>query len=393
MSLTKAPAIRSRVPFAEWALLVESASPDTNVTRLAELLNRQVNWADLLLLADEHGVLPLLNEKLSGLEQSPVPREVQQRFCEWKRAQTTFTLRMTAELFRLLENFEAAGIGTLAIKGPALAQRCYGDPAMRQYGDLDLIVRQRDIHRATEMMVRQLGYEPRVPLKTIVATKIPGEYVFRTPDSKLLIEFHTERTFRYHPRRLQIEKLFERQVRVEFDGREVPGLSAEDELTLICIHGAKHFWEQLLWIADVARLSCKPGVNPKRVLESAAEVGAERMLRVGLALAYTLLGANLHPELDADLQTDPAALRMAAKIRERLASVGSHHPIGIVERATFRMRMRGGFFQSAAYLIRLSLSPTEEDWGNDATTKRLWFLEAAGRPFRLARKYRRNPRN
>jgi len=28
----------------------------------------------------------------------------------------------------------------------------------------------------------------------------------------------------------------------------------EDELVLICIHGAKHFWERLMWIADVAAL-------------------------------------------------------------------------------------------------------------------------------------------
>jgi len=66
------------------------------------------------------------------------------------------------------------------------------------------------------------------------------------------VEFHTERTFRYHPRPLQMEKLFERSAYVVIDGREVPVLSLEDELVLICVHGAKHFWERLMWIADVA---------------------------------------------------------------------------------------------------------------------------------------------
>jgi len=41
--------------------------------------------------------------------------------------------------------------------------------------------------------------------------------------------------------------------------------------------------------------------------------------------------------------------------------------------------------------LRLSLSPTEEDWkiGVDAEVKRDGFLEAVRRPLRLARKYGR----
>jgi hypothetical protein len=49
--------------------------------------------------------------------------------------------------------------------------------------------------------------------------------------------------------------------------------------------------------------------------------------------------------------------------------------------------MRGGVFSGPAYLFRLSFSPTEEDWIEGARNKRHWFLDALGRPFRLARKY------
>ena len=43
--------------------------------------------------------------------------------------------------------------------------------------------------------------------------------------------------------------------------------------------------------------------------------------------------------------------------------------------------------RGAAYLVRLSLSPTEEDWGegNEERGSRVW--EAIKRPFRLLRKY------
>jgi len=37
------------------------------------------------------------------------------------------------------------------------------------------------------------------------------------------------------------------------------------------------------------------------------------------------------------------------------------------------MNMRGGLVAGPAYLLRLSLSPTEEDWVDGAETKRWWY--------------------
>ncbi len=43
-------------------------------------------------------------------------------------------------------------------------------------------------------------------------------------DPWLIVELHTERTMRYFPRPLPIEKFFERRSFVELDGREIPAL-------------------------------------------------------------------------------------------------------------------------------------------------------------------------
>jgi hypothetical protein len=81
--------------------------------------------------------------------------------------------------------------------------------------------------------------------------------------------------------------------------------------------------------------------------------------------------------------------RLTRQVVKWLPAVGSTPP-GILTRAIFRMRMRGGIFSGPAYLLRLSLSPTEEDWIEGAENKRHWLLDALGRPFRLARKYGRD---
>src|SRR4029077_9652399 len=201
----------------------------------------------------EHGVTGLLTERARDLEDVLNPPNIKQELADRQRAQTFFTLRITAELFRILERFTAEGIGAMVVKGPVLAVRAYGDPAMRSYGDIDLLVRQSNIRRATELMT-SAGFTPVVPLIAIDAGKIPGQYLFSKTDTKLIIELHNALTLRFFPRRLPLEDFFARQVLVRLDTHEAPALSVEDELVLICIHGAKHFWERLMWIADVAAL-------------------------------------------------------------------------------------------------------------------------------------------
>ena len=183
---------------AEWLALLECAAPRAKFDRLAGLSQNSPLWPTLLQLAEDHGLVPLLAERIKDLDPSLISREVRDKLHESRRSHAIFALQLTAELFRLLQCFAEAGLETLLTKGPALSVRCYGDPGMRQYGDLDLIVREKDIRRATQAML-DVGYEPRVPLAAIDAKKIPGEYAFRKLGTHLLVELHTERTSRHFP--------------------------------------------------------------------------------------------------------------------------------------------------------------------------------------------------
>src|SRR5258708_2908093 len=372
----------------EWSALLECASPAHDPQRLRGLL-WGADWARLLVLAEAHGVAGHLAACLRSLDENLVPPEIRQTLVDRRRAQNFFTLRLTAELFRILDRFSSEGIGALVVKGPALAVQAYGDPAMRAYGDLDLLVRQRDIRRATELL-SAAAFRPQARRGATEAGEFRGKYLFSKPDSKLIVELHTDLPLRYFPRRLPIEEFFARQIRVRLDAREAPALSVEDELVLICIHGAKHFWERLMWIADVAALvSRQTGIDWQRVADSAQAVEAERMLNTGLRLASDLLKARLPDKVLAMLQADAVSARLVERTLKSLPAAGSAPP-GLLERAAYRLGMRGGLISGPAYLLRLSLSPTEEDWKNGAEEKRHRFLDALRRPFRLARKYGRD---
>jgi len=371
----------------EWPVLLECASPQPDAQKLSVLVQAG-NGPRLLELAAEHGVLGHLAARLGKMDGDSVLRETQRALIDGQRAQNFVTLRMTAELFRVLDQFASAGIGALVVKGPVLAVRAYGDPAMRSYGDLDLLVRQRDIRRATELLLAA-GYRAAVPLAAIDAGKIPGQYLFSRADSNLLVELHNDLTLRYFPRRLPLETWFARQVYVQLDSREAPVLSVEDELVLICVHGAKHLWERLMWIADVAALvSRQANLDWERAAFSAKEVGAGRMLHVGLGLSATLLKLRLPDHVTAKVRSDKVAASLTRQILRWLPAAG-YAPPGLFERAAFRMRMHAGLLSAPAYFMRLMLSPTEEDWGAGTEESQHVLLDVIRRPFRLARKYGR----
>ena len=376
---------------AEWCVLLECARPQPDCARLKSLLSHPLDWRVLCSLAEEHCFLGLFGQRLQACLKecagTLVPAEILAELNERRRAQSLSSLRLTAELSRLFDAFSSANLEALVTKGPVLSQRCYGDPGARQYGDLDLIVRDCDILRTTQLMI-SLGYAPRISEADVRPNKAAGEYAFRQPGTKLLVELHTELTFRYHPRRLPVEKLFARRVALNLDGRDIPALSAEDELILICIHAAKHYWERLSHVADVAAFLTRQRLNWERVQAAAAEVAAERMLYVGLRLAQELLGSPV-PESIAPSSREKAAVDwLVHRILRWLPAMPSGAP-SLLDRAAFRIRMRGGIASGSAYFLRIALSPTEEDWAPESGKKRGGFLRIMSRPFRLARKYGR----
>ncbi|HYK40587.1 MAG TPA: nucleotidyltransferase family protein [Candidatus Eremiobacteraceae bacterium] len=376
----------------EWPLLLECCSPRPDGERIRALLAHKPKWRDLISLAEEHGVIAQLDTALRSAGAENLPAEIQSSLQQRHRAQLMFTLGITAELFRLLERFRAAAAEAILVKGPVLSMRAYGDPGQRQYGDLDFLIRARDLLPATHAL-NSGGYEGDVPLEAITAGKVPGEYLFMRPGTRLLVDLHTEHTFRYFPRPLPVEDYFARSTEVALDGNKVPALSAEDEFVLICIHGAKHFWERLMWVADVAAMAAGgTKLDWDIVKKSAQAVGAERMVNVALRLVQDLLHTQIPPQIRNSVERDRGAAAICRRIKAWLPFAGFAPP-SLPLRALFRVRMCGGLIAGPVYLLRLSFSPTEEDWIEGAETKRSWFWDAMRRPFRLLKKYGQDGRN
>ncbi len=356
---------------------------------IRKILAGQLDWDYLLWEAEENSVTPLLERHLAAVAPGAAPPAAQQQLKKTCRANTVRCLYLTAELFNILRLFQSQNIPAIPYKGPVLAAQAYGDIALREFEDLDIILRQRDVPKAHEIIV-SLGYKPKfdwILSPGATASLVPGEYNYRDEPRRAMVELHTEITLRHFPIMPDLDVFIRNLAPVRVSDRDIPTFTAEDLLPMLCIHGSKDFWERLSWIADVSELiRSHPALDWDRVLRFAEPLHATRMLNLGLALATRVLDAALPPEVNARVQSDRVAGQVAAEVHQRLLS-RPFRTLDAAGRFHFRRRMLAKNLEGWRYAARLAVVPSEDDWQMMRLPHALSPLYIALRPLRLLRKY------
>lgn len=329
--------------------------------------------------ADQHGVAPLVHRAFERFLLETVPALAASRlrdaYCDAARR----GLVLSAALLTVLDALADAGVVALPLKGPVLAALLYPDPALRPFSDIDILVRRTEVPTALRALAR-IGYAldarlRRLPVPTLLA--VSSEVIVHGPGG-VQLDLHWEIAQRGYPFRFDPELLFHSIRPVEFDDRTVPGLTPEALLVFLCVHGAKHGWSRLIWLADIARLA-GAGFDEPMALDFAARAGCTRPVLLGLLLALDLLDAPVSESIleRARKESDVAALARTAALRlARCPSDAPHwHDMSfnafLAERAWDRAKHYAALLApSEAELQRLRLPPS---------LRTLYY------PFRLAR--------
>jgi hypothetical protein len=397
LASAKASVVAATAGRPEAELLIHCArarkNPETTA-RLGALLRGGMRWEYLLGMADEHGVMPLLSWHLGDAPLELVPATVSARLRERFQRNIRHNLFLTAKLFNLLNLLEAHQLPAIPYKGPVLAASCYGNLALREFVDLDLLVHKRDVPRAKELL-SAAGYQPQFRLtraQEAAFLRYNCEHAFVHEDDGSMVDLHWAITERFFSFPLEPECLWERLYRVSLGGSEVPTFSPEDSLLILCVHASKDAWERLKYVCDVAELvRTHQDMDWRRVVERAGRLGSQRMLFIGLLLARDLLETPLPDEVSRRAHADPAVEVLVRRISERLFRRIDHSPRRFAE-MPFRpihMKMRERLRDKVRYLVRFATTHTVGDWMALTLPKPFFFLYYVLRPIRLARTYGR----
>jgi hypothetical protein len=205
---------------------------------------------------------------------------------------------------------------------------------------------------------------------------------------RLIVEIHWRVSARLFSSPLDEETLWENLHTDTFAGMPINALAPEDLLLSLCVHGAKHLWERLSWITDIAQLlAVHPDLNWPSLLERARRTGTERMLLLGLHVARELLGAPLPTDVEARLEADPEIVPLARQIYAGLFAGGAgaeagNDASGISGYFIFQLRARRRLRDKFNY-CRYVISPTEEDLTLLSLPAPLSFVYYLLRPLRM----------
>jgi putative nucleotidyltransferase-like protein len=293
-------------------------SPECSA-RIQGAVRKDINWLALIRLAMRHDVMPLLYRSLEQVCPDSVPQSIFGPLRARYEAQAAEARSRAEELVRILSLFEEQGIPAVPYKGPTLAQRLYGDLSMREFGDLDIMIPERDVPRAQDL-IRCQGYTfAFLKNAAMLAPYIRAnrELQFRRFDGGAL-ELHWRFAMRQACVKHDPERFLERLETISLVGAQVPSLPLEVYLLILAMHATKHKWRQLKLICDFAEIVGQPGLDWQYVLREADDLGLKRMLAVGILLAEDPLEAVAPAELVQALKTDRAAQALAAQVRRSL---------------------------------------------------------------------------
>jgi hypothetical protein len=264
------------------------------------------------------------------------------------------------ELARVLDTLRKNGVEAIPFKGPVLAIRAYGDLGLREFGDLDFLIRDEDLDKAITVL-RGLGYKRQGKFTAAQYTfvhRLQGQEIIFGEFSGIAIEPHTRLTSMKMALDIDYAGLWLRAQRITLGGYTFLTLTPEDDLLLLAIHGGKEMWWKLKWVCDFAAfVELNPDLDWTVITERARAQGCLRMLLLATSLARGYFNVPIPNAVAAVEHRDPIIKPMMRRIVERWQADKPSAPPDNRSVSKDRLYLHDGIVRRIRYVARTAFLP------------------------------------
>jgi Uncharacterised nucleotidyltransferase len=349
----------------EWSVLLTACSSlpfDQKLVQLRSVLLSPVRWEKLLASAERHGVQPLLYRALDSVRDA-IPAEAMHSLEQSYQTNVHKTLLLSRELIRILHHLRSFDLHVMPYKGPAAAELLYGDVALRQTGDIDLLVRREEFLRVRDA-VEKIAYAPQIRFSEAeqrAYLKSGYECVFDGPAGRNFLEVQWAIEPRFYAVDFDMNGVFERAVKVEVAGQEMETPSPADLFLILAVHAAKHVWERLIWICDLARLMNLPSMDWEWIASQARSLGVLRIVNCSMLLANRLLAAEFPSGAGKWFLATDSDRRLFPRLQQQIMTDAGFN---VESLSYFRlmMQLRERPVDRARFATRLAFTPGPGEW-------------------------------
>jgi hypothetical protein len=299
--------------------------------RIQRLAQQPIRWPHVLEIVDHHKVVPLFSRNLYTFAPGYLP-DKQAAVLHASVVENAHTcLTCTAHLVALHRLFHEQQIDLRIFKGIPLTMAAFQDPTLRDAGDIDLLVAEKDIFKAGEIL-ETLGYVRFDPQARLTARRLRSymahqkDFSYEHPTTGMVIDLHW-RLFRnaFLPANAGLKEVGEDWVNL--GSERIPTIPAQRLLLYLCVHGALDGWLRLKWLADIGALLHT--MTPEQLASAAAAAAEQQALpqfSAAILLCQDLLGYD-SPLPAACLDRNDRRVAHILRFGKRLLTSNQYRPI------------------------------------------------------------------
>jgi len=278
----------------EEQLLVAFSRINPDIDEINNLLAHPLDWHFIQERASLHGLVPLVYHHLGRLHMEVIPSWIIESFRQGYYENLARNLTLFQELNKILKALNDHGIEVIVLKGAALLETIYRNPALRPLSDLDILVKRQDLSKA-ERCLLDLGYSiAGIEFSRWWAERFAGERLYvKGTDLPVYVDMHwyiTNYVWIYNDRR-QANRIWSRAQIVKIAGTNALSLSVEDLILHISIHFAKHLKFRLIWLRDIGEIirHYQERIDWKEIVTVSRQLGIEGVMYYTLKHTQELL--------------------------------------------------------------------------------------------------------
>ncbi len=271
-----------------------------------------VDWDYFLSLCGHHRVVPLVYRGLSAATAS-VPEATLAALRAAANENAVSVFHYLSETRRLCDLLEQAGLSVRVLKGVPLSQAVFGDPSVRDVGDIDLLIAPHTAETADRILTADGFYRsdpaaPLTPRRRLSWQRHGKDYTYRSNRDDFEIDLHW-RLFRnpYMPGNA-LADAGTSGVQARFGEISLNVLPLDRGFLHLCVHGALDGWSRFKSLVDIATLwRSFPAEQRNTLTDEARAYGVLPEMAAALRLAQ-----EIHL-LDADALTAPMQLQTGSR--------------------------------------------------------------------------------
>lgn len=371
------------------------------IERVKNILEFVLDWDLIISTCYQNGVLPLVSSNLLKKFSDCLPPEIKEKLSLRFQEHTQKNLFLTAKLLEIVRTLGAAGIPVLPFKGPVLAIQAYGNLALRQFVDLDILVQPKHFDEAVRLLTGH-GYQavsqvPWLKRKALSFAR-QKDIGLISDDLKARIELHWKLSGAHFALPLELNQLWERLDEIDIGGAQLKNLAFPDLFVYLCLHGSRHGWERLAWICDLRELIESEQKNGAEIdwFEihlHAQKHGCEKVVELGLFLIFEFFGEKTNFPSWSQIESSETFKTIARQIRTKIfakpltaTEIGDWYlyHLTLKEKKTDKLKLHAHYF---LWYSRLALTPNSLDKAVFKLPKIFYPLYYILRPSRLLYTY------